>query len=122
MYIIRVRFTVVVLYMCVTTAAVCVCITMFVCMALTTGQGCQSRSWSAAGQGKCFIRRPRSRLIIWSRETGSADPSRVSLLIFILQAESDACLLTGFLPSSATASIHYWYTLCTINAAMHIYV
>ena len=29
------------IYMCVTTA-VCVCRTMFVCMALTTGQGCQS--------------------------------------------------------------------------------
>ena len=28
--------------------AVCVCRTMFVCMALTTGQGCQSCSWSAA--------------------------------------------------------------------------
>ena len=28
---------------------------------------------------------PRSRLIIWSRETGSAGPSRVSLLISILR-------------------------------------
>ena len=27
---------------------------------------------------------PRSRLSIWSRETGSAVPSRVGLLIFIL--------------------------------------
>ena len=33
-------------------AAVCVCKTMFVCMALTTGQGCQSCSWSAAEKGK----------------------------------------------------------------------
>ena len=31
---------------------ICVCRTMFVCMALTTGQGCQSCSWSAAEQGK----------------------------------------------------------------------
>ena len=30
------------------TTVVCVCRTMFVCMALTTGQGCQSCSWSAA--------------------------------------------------------------------------
>ena len=30
----------------------------------------------------------RSRLRIWSRETGSADPSRVSLLILHTQAES----------------------------------
>ena len=39
------------IYMCVTTA-VCVCRTMFLCMALTTGQGCPSCSWSAAEQGK----------------------------------------------------------------------
>ena len=79
------------IYICVTTA-VWVCITMFVCMALTTGQGCQSFSWSAAEQGKWTLRCPRSRLRIWSRETGSAVPSRVSLLISILQAESSACL------------------------------
>ena len=29
-------------------------------------------------------------------------------------------MLTGFLPSSAGASIHHRYTLCTINAAVHI--
>ena len=33
---------------------------------------------------------PRSRLRIWSRETGSAVPSRVSLLIIHTQAESGA--------------------------------
>ena len=32
-----------------------------------------------------FFSRPRSRLRIWSRETGSAVPSRVSLLISILR-------------------------------------
>ena len=80
------------IYICVTTA-VCVCRTMFVCcMALTTGQGCQSCSWSAAEQGKTIFRCPRSHLRIWSRETGSAVPSRVSLLISILQTESSACL------------------------------
>ena len=79
------------IYICVTTA-VCVCRTMFVCMALTTRQGCQSCSWSAAEQGKRIIRFPRSRLRIWSRETGSAVPPRVSLLTSILQAESSACL------------------------------
>ena len=79
------------IYVCVTTA-VCVCRTMFVYMALTTWQGYQSCSWSAAEQGKCIIRCPRSRLRIWSRETGSAVPSRVSLLISILRAESSACL------------------------------
>ena len=35
---------------------------------------------------------PRSRLRIWSRETGSAVPSRVSLLILHTQAESGAYL------------------------------
>ena len=37
-----------------------------------------------------FFPCPRSRLKIWSRETGSAAPSRVSLLISILKAESGA--------------------------------
>ena len=50
---------------------------------------CQSCSWSAE-QGKLFFPYPRSRLRIWSRETGSAAPSRVSLLILHTQAESGA--------------------------------
>ena len=36
---------------------------------------------------QCFFSCSRSRLIIWSRETGSAIPSRVSLLIFHTQVE-----------------------------------
>ena len=36
-------------------------------------------------QGKIIFPRPRSRPRIWSRETGSAVPSRVSLLIAILR-------------------------------------
>ena len=43
------------------------------------------------------------RLKVWSRETGSAVPSRVSL--FILTLRRIWCLLKGFLPLSATASI-----------------
>ena len=35
---------------------------------------------------------PRSRLIIWSRETSSAVPPRVNLLILHIQAESGACV------------------------------
>ena len=46
---------------------------------------------------------PRLCLKIWSRETGSAVPSRVSLLISILRLN---LVLTGFLPSSAAASIY----------------
>ena len=34
---------------------------------------------------------PRSRVRIWSRETGSAVPSRVSLLISVLRLKSGAC-------------------------------
>ena len=37
-----------------------------------------------------FFSRPNSHLIIWSRETGSYVPSRVSLLILYTQAESGA--------------------------------
>ena len=41
-----------------------------------------------AEQGKWIIPCPRSRLRILSRDTGSAVPSRVGLLISILQTES----------------------------------
>ena len=39
---------------------------------------------------------PRSRLRIWSRETGSAVPPRASLLILHTQAESGASLRDSF--------------------------
>ena len=45
-----------------------------------------------AEQGKRIIPCPRSRLRIRYHETGLAVPSRVSLLISILQAESSAYL------------------------------
>ena len=45
--------------------------------------GCQSCSWSAE-QGRLCVPCPRSRLRNWSREKGSAVPSRVSQLIIIL--------------------------------------
>ena len=56
-----------------------------------SGQGCHSYSWSAE-QGEWIFPCPRSRLRVWSRETGSAIPSRVSLLILHTQAESGAYL------------------------------
>ena len=49
-------------------------------------------SWSAE-QGKLIFPCSRSCLRIWSRKTGSAVPSRVSLLTSILKAEFDAYLL-----------------------------
>ena len=45
-----------------------------------------------AEQGKWIFPCPRTCLRIWSRETGSAVPSRVSLLIFHTQAEPGAYL------------------------------
>ena len=49
----------------------------------------------------------RPRLRIWSRETGSAVPFRVSLLILHTQAESNLVLTHGgFLPISVAASIY----------------
>ena len=55
----------------------------------SNGQGCQSCSWSAK-QEEYIFPCPRSRLRIWFRETGSAVPSRVRLLILHTQAESGA--------------------------------
>ena len=48
----------------------------------------------------------RSRLRIWSPETGSVVPSRINLLI--LHAPAEWCLLTAFLPIFAAASIYLY--------------
>ena len=56
---------------------------------LTGKEGCLSSSWSAEQEEWTFPR-PRSRLMIWSREKGSAVLFRVSLLILPTQAESAA--------------------------------
>ena len=55
-------------------------------------------------ENEYFPVRVRSRLRIWSHETGSAVPSRVSLLISILRLY--LVLTSGFLPTSAAASIY----------------
>ena len=47
---------------------------------------------------------PRSGLRIWSRETGSAAPSRVSLLILTLVLNLVLSLISVFLPSEDIAS------------------
>ena len=51
--------------------------------------GCRCCSWSAE-RGELTFPCTRSRLRVWSPETGSAVPSRVSLLILHTQAESGA--------------------------------
>ena len=91
--------------------------TMFVCMALTTGQGCQSCSWSAAEQGKLTICCPRSRLRVWSRESGSAVPSRVTLLISILNLVLAYGIPPEFRGGVHSSSVHI---ICTMNATVHI--
>ena len=77
-----------------------VCI--YVCMVITYTSS-RSCSWSAE-HGKLIFPGPRSRLRIWSpRETGSAVPSHVSLLILYNRTESgaysrDSCRVPRWLP------------------------
>ena len=79
------------IYICVT-KAVCVCRTMYVWPS-QPGKVANPARGQQLNRENDFIRCPRSRLRIWYRETGSAVPSRVSLLISILQSESSsACL------------------------------
>ena len=66
------------------------------------GQGCQSCTWSAE-QGKLIFPCPRSRLRIWSRETDSSVPSRVSLLISILRLN---LVLTYGIPPEFRGGVH----------------
>ena len=75
------------------TVCMYVCTTMYVCVVITFSRVSINRvrlpiscSWSAE-QGKLMLPYPCSRLRIWSRETGLAVPSRVSLLIVYTQAE-----------------------------------
>ena len=71
---------------------------MYVCMVITYSRVWINRvklpilPWSAE-QGTSQFPCPSTCLRIWSRETGSAVPSRVSLLILHTLAESDAYLL-----------------------------
>ena len=64
--------------------------------------GCQSGSWPAK-QEKLMFPCPRSRLRIWSRETGSAVLSRVSLLISILSLN---LVLTYGIPPEFRGGVH----------------
>ena len=58
--------------------------------------------WSAE-QGKIIFSGPCSRLRIWSRETGSAVPSRVSLLMSILRLNM---VLTYVIPPEFRGGVH----------------
>ena len=58
-------------------------------------------SWT----GKIILPWPRACLRIWSRETGSAVPSRVSLLISILRLN---LVLTYGIPPEFRGGVHLW--------------
>ena len=66
-----------------------------------TGYGCHSCSWSVK-QGMLFFHCPRSRLTIWSRETGSAIPSRASPL----NPHSKAQSIIIYLANAETLTTH----------------
>ena len=68
----------------------------------STGYGCQSSSWSAE-QGKSIFICLRAFQSILSRETGSAVPSRVSLLISILRLNM---VLTYGIPLEFRGGVH----------------
>ena len=73
----------------------------YVCIAINyrsvsiNRERCQSYLWSAEEETCFFFIFPRSRLIFWSRETGSVVPSRVSLRKRI-QSKSEGCAAAGF--------------------------
>ena len=67
------------------------------------GSDCQSCSWSAEERKKWIFPSPRSCLRIWSRETGSAVPSHVSLLISILRLN---LVLTYGIPPDFRDHVH----------------
>ena len=56
---------------------------MYVCMVTTYSKG-KDQPGKVANPARGQLNRENERLRIWSRETGSAVPSRVSLLISIL--------------------------------------
>ena len=79
----------------------------------STAQSCQSCSGSAE-QGKLMFPCLRSRLRIWSRETGSAVPSRVSLPILHTWAESSIIyvMLSHGIPPDFLGGVHLQHLNC----------
>ena len=84
---------------------------MYVCMVIT-----YSRVWInrvrlpillvVSCTGKIIFPGPRACLRIWSRETGSAGPSRVSLLISILGLNR---VLTYGIPPEFRGGVHLFF-------------
>ena len=87
-----------------------VCRAMYVCIVITYSRVWINRvrlpillvvSWT----GKIVFPCPRACLRIWSRETGSAVPSRVSLFISILRLN---LVLTYGIPPEFRGGVHLW--------------
>ena len=102
---------------------------MYVCIVITYSKGKDqpgkaanpARGQLLAEQGKLFLPCLRLRERIWSRETGSAVSSRVSLLISIHRLN---LVLTYGIPPEFRGGVHIlWvYTLCNMNAAVHTHM
>ena len=97
---------------------------MYICMVITyskgpgkdqQGKAANPARGQLAEQRKMIIPCPRSRLRIWSRETGSAGTSRVSLLISILRL--NLVLAYGipreFRGGVHSLSVHIMYYKCS---------
>ena len=82
----------------------------------STRQGCQSCSWSAE-QGKSIFSCARSRLRIWSRQTGSAVPSCVSLPISILSRLN--LVLTHGIPPAFHDGVHLFIPSTAIGSVLN---
>ena len=94
------------MYICVTAA-----VRMYICIAITYSRGedqpgkvANPARGQLADQGKLILPCLRSRLKIWSRETGSAVPPRVSLLISIPRL--DHLVLTCGIPLEFRGGVH----------------
>ena len=82
------------------------------CLLTSSSHSCRFSQWhptilsTAIGsveQGKWIFSCPRLRLRVWSRETGSAVPSRISLLISILRLN---LVLTYGIPPEFRSGVH----------------
>ena len=92
-------------------------ICMYVCMVIPYSRG-WSCSWSAE-QGKWTFPCLRACLRIWSRETGSAVPSRVSLFISILRLN---LVLTYGIPHEFRGGVHLFiYNRHTPSGQSRVY-
>ena len=90
----------------------------YVCIVITYSRVWINRvscSWSAE-QRKLIQPCPSSRLSIWSRGTGSAVPSRASLLILHTQAESGAYLRDSSLFPRRLRPFMYFKPPCVIGS------